>query len=123
MSTPKRMVFFYKHDVVSTVGQSYASEALLNRERKQIGIITSNKVCPQTSSTDEGYEFMPYITNKTIITKNGVLVIMYMVLNKNVAHCKILIQQGEFANVKKVTRVVLPNTSSTRVYGQFILEM
>ena len=120
--SPKRQVFFYKHDCVSTVGQSYASEALLNRERKQVGIISSNKVCPQSSSTNEGYDFMPYTTNKTIITQHGILVIMYMVLNKHDSHCKILVQQGEFADVTKVTRVILKNTSDKRVYGKFVLE-
>jgi hypothetical protein len=123
MHSVKRKVYFYKHAIAPKVGQSYSSEPLLNRRGEPVGIISSNKVCSQLTSPYEEYNFMPYIVNKTISTKRGLLSIMYTVINNTIAECTIVSQFGEFENVTKVSRLLLSITNDQTVYGKFILEM
>jgi len=124
MHTPNHLVYFYKHSIdATTTGLLAHKQFLLNRSREPVGLISSNLIRSEIASTIAEYTFLPYTVNKKIITSKGILSISYTVVNKNAADCKIVDQSGEFANVKKVTRHILSNTTDKMVFGKFILEM
>lgn len=123
MHKPNHLVYFYKHPVNTTAGLRTHKYPLLNRSREPVGLISSNSICPEIASSIKEYSFLPYTVNKKIITSKGILTIAYTVVNKDVAHCEILDQSGEFAKVKKVIRHILSNTTDKMVFGKFVLEM
>lgn len=122
-----KKVFFYKTKVNPKLGLSTDIGDIFNHpidnnndNSNPIGTLSTFIICPKIISNIPKYKFLPYITNKTIVTPGGVISFLYQVVNNDDADCKILNKSGVFKDVIAIKRVIISSKNGF-VIGKYIL--
>jgi hypothetical protein len=118
---PNKILLNYTHKLVVKKGLTDSDYPVFSTFfDKPFGQVTGFKILPKLASDFPKFNFLPYITNKTIVTPFGVVSFVYQVINNNDADCTILNKSGIFEKVKSIKRKIISSKDDI-IKGQFVL--
>jgi len=123
-----KKVFFYEGKVRNTPGLITDVVPLHNHPidnsppHPSEGTLSTFRIRPKIASNLSEYEFLPYVTNKTIVTPGGVISFLYQVVNNDDAECQIINKNGVFKDVIAIKRVIISSKNNV-IKGKIVMTL